>query len=151
MRLRDLLDQKHVPYEWTPHDPTYTSQALAAELHRTGHAVVKPVLVEADGRLVLCAIPAPRKLDPGSVRKALHVEDVRLASEETMREVFEDCELGAEPPIGKLYHLHTLMDDALTTRSQVTFQAGTHRDAITMSLDDYIDLAEPTIASITYG
>ena len=51
-----------------------------------------------------------------------------------MAELFPDCEVGAEPPIGRLYGMTTLMDESLTADDHVTFQAGTHSDAVTMTL-----------------
>lgn len=151
MRLRELLDEQNIHYEWTRHAPTYTSQGLAAELHQSGNVVVKPVLVEADGKLVVCAVPAPRKVNPAEVKQVLHANEVHLASEQQMKDTFYDCELGAEPPIGRLYALKTLMDDSLVNKSRITFQAGTHREAVTMAMQDYLHLADPTVAHITFG
>ena len=71
---------------------------------------------------------------------------VDLADEEAMRQIFGDCELGAEPPIGRLYGIPTLMDESLFADDRVTFQAGTHCDAITMSLADYRRVAQPEVA-----
>jgi Ala-tRNA(Pro) deacylase len=63
-----------------------------------------------------------------------------------MRQLFEDCEAGAEPPIGRLYGMTTVMDESLSRGNQVMFQAGTHRDAVEMSLADYRRLAQPEMA-----
>ena len=55
-------------------------------------------------------------------------------------------ELGAEPPIGAIFGLPTVMDDSLTDQDQVTFQAGTHADAVTITLTDYQRIAQPGIS-----
>jgi len=56
-----------------------------------------------------------------------------------------DCEPGAQPPIGWLFGLPTFMDESLFDDGQVTFQAGNHREAVTMSFMDYYRLAKPAV------
>jgi Ala-tRNA(Pro) deacylase len=63
-----------------------------------------------------------------------------------LQQVFKDCELGAEPPIGRLWGLPTLMDESLTSDDMVMFQAGTHDQAITMTLAEYRRIAQPEMA-----
>jgi prolyl-tRNA editing enzyme YbaK/EbsC (Cys-tRNA(Pro) deacylase) len=40
----------------------------------------------------------------------------------------------------------TLMDESLIADDRVTFQAGTHEDAVTMTLADYRRIAQPEVA-----
>ena len=40
----------------------------------------------------------------------------------------------------------TVMDDSLSDQEQVTFQAGSHSEAITMRLEDYQRIAQPGVA-----
>ena len=60
-----------------------------------------------------------------------------------MADLFGECELGAEPPIGCMFGMPTVMDESLFADDRVTFQAGTHTDAVTMSLADYRRAAMP--------
>ena len=53
---------------------------------------------------------------------------------------------GPAPPIGRLYGLTTLMDESLMRDDHVTFQAGTHTDAVTMSLADFRRVAHAEMA-----
>lgn len=146
MKLQPYLDRMGIHYQMLRHDMVYTAQALAQTEHVSGHKVIKPVLVQADGQFVLCAIPASSRVDMNELRRLLGVDEMRLADEETMARVFEDCELGAEPPIGAIFGLPTVMDDSLASQDTVTFQAGSHGEAITMTLDDYRRIAQPGIA-----
>jgi Ala-tRNA(Pro) deacylase len=91
----------------------------------------------------MCALPASHQVDLLALRQQLQAQDVQLADEQKLGELFPDCELGAEPPIGKLYNMPTLMDESLVADARVTFSAGTHRDAITMSLTEYRRVAQP--------
>src|SRR5690606_15284780 len=122
------------------------AQTLAAVEHVPGIQVIKPVVVEADGQYMICALPASHRIDLEELRRQLEVDHVRIVSEEELQNAFADCELGAEPPIGRLYGLPTIMDSSLLNDDRVTFQAGTHDSAVTMRLADYRRIAQPEIA-----
>jgi len=145
MDLQSYLDRFNVRYLVTEHPVSYTAQSLAQAEHVSGYQVIKPVLVEADGQMILCALPACDRVDLEALRDDLEVDRVRLVDESTLREVFLGCELGAEPPIGALFGLPTIADESLLTQRKVTFQAGNHHEAVTMSMDDYRRLAQPGI------
>jgi Ala-tRNA(Pro) deacylase len=145
MDLQNYLERFNVRYQITEHPITFTSQGLAQAEHVSGHQVIKPVLIEADGQMILCALPACGRVDLDALRDELEACDVRLADETDMKQVFKDCELGAEPPIGALFGLPTIADESLLGQRKVTFQAGTHREAVTMSMEDYRRLAQPGI------
>jgi Ala-tRNA(Pro) deacylase len=146
MNLPSFLDDQGVNYRLSNHRETYRSQDLAQIEHISGRSVIKPVLVKADGQFVLCALPASYKVDLMELRSQLRASEVYLADESQLRECFPDCELGAEPPIGKIWGLPTLMDESLTAGDMVTFQAGTHDQAVTMSLAEYRRVAQPEMA-----
>jgi Ala-tRNA(Pro) deacylase len=146
MNLQSYLDEMGVSYRTSKHEDAFTAQDLAAAEHVPGRKVIKPVVVRADGEFVMCALPASYKVDLSELREQLQCEEVQLADEQSMREIFRDCELGAEPPIGRLYGLPTLMDESLFADDRVTFQAGTHQDAVTMTLADYRRVAMPEVA-----
>jgi Ala-tRNA(Pro) deacylase len=148
MNLQTYLDEMGVTYSLSRHPAVYTAQALAEVEHVPGRQVVKPVVVLADGRFVLCALPASYRIDLAKMRELLHAKSVALADEVLLRELFPDCELGAEPPIGRLYGLPTYVDPAVIADERVTFQAGTHVDAITMHMSDYRRITQGQIATI---
>jgi Ala-tRNA(Pro) deacylase len=146
MTLQDYLDELGVHYHVSNHSTAYTSQDLAAAEHVTGKKIIKPVLVHADHQIFLCALPASSRIDLGQLREQLHAEEGRVADEKELLSWFPDCERGAEPPIGRLYGLPTIMEESLSRDEQVTFQAGTHTRAMTMSLADYRRAAQPAMA-----
>ena len=145
MRLQSYLDRMGISYRLSQHDTAFTAQDLAQKEHVSGDKVIKPVLVEADGQFVLCALPASYRVDLDALRRELGAQDMRLVDEQTLQDVFEDCDRGAEPPIGALFGIPTIMDDSLAALDQVTFQAGNHAEAVTMRLDDYRRLAQPGV------
>lgn len=146
MNLQSYLDELGVPYQVSYHPQVYTAQTLAEVEHVPGKQVIKPVVVEADGQWFICALPACRRVDLDELRQQLEVSNVRIVSEQELAERFPDCETGAEPPIGRLYGLPTIMDSSLLTDDRVTFQAGTHDSCVTMRLSDYRRAAQPELA-----
>jgi Ala-tRNA(Pro) deacylase len=145
MNVQNYLDQMGVNYRLSRHDTTFTAQDLAAAEHVSGRKVIKPVIVKADGQFVMCALPASHRIDLDTLREQLQVREVELAQEAELQQCFPDCELGAEPPIGRMFGMPTLMDESLFADDRVTFQAGTHRDSVTMSLADYRRVAMPEV------
>ncbi|HEV8607531.1 MAG TPA: YbaK/EbsC family protein [Tepidisphaeraceae bacterium] len=143
--LRSYLERMGVRFMWTQHDTAYTAQDLAHQEHVSGERVVKPVLVQADGQFVLCALPASYYIDLEQLCDELRANNAQLADESTLQNLFSDCEVGAEPPIGRLFGIPTILDDSLIDELELTFQAGTHQDAVTMSAADYIKLTQPMI------
>src|SRR5204862_2400533 len=113
MNVQDHLDQMGVNYRLSRHDTTYTAQDLAAAEHVPGRKVIKPVVVKADGQFVMCALPACHRVDLNELRDQLQADEVQLVDESTLSRIFKDCELGAAPPIGRLFGLPTIMDESL--------------------------------------
>jgi Ala-tRNA(Pro) deacylase len=146
MNVQSYLDQLGINYRISHHSTAYRAQDLAATEHVPGQKVIKPVVVRADGEFVMCALPASYKIDLEELKNQLEASNVCLVDEQKLAELFPECELGAEPPIGRMYNMQTLMDESVMCDDQVMFQAGTHDDAITMSLADYRRAAMPEVA-----
>jgi Ala-tRNA(Pro) deacylase len=148
MNFESFLQQRAVPFERHTHAVTYTAQALANAEHVTGYMVAKPVVVRTNAGFAMCAVAAPRHVDLKRVGAVLHDPQVRLASEPELAKLFPDCELGAEPPIGALYGLPTVMDAQLRTDEYLVMQAGTHREAVKLRREDFERVCEPMVAPI---
>ena len=145
MKIEKFLKKAGVPFEAHKHSKAYTAQELAHEEHVTGHAVAKSVVVHADGKTVLCVLPACCRVDLEKLASQLGANQCRLADEVEMEELFPDVKVGAEPPFGSLYGMSTVVDRHLSEREAVTFSAGDYRKAIRMAYDDYAKVAEPMI------
>jgi Ala-tRNA(Pro) deacylase len=150
MTLTDYLDAQKCAYKMTQHEPVFTAEALATAECVPERQVAKPVVVCADKRFYVCVLPADRKIDLHALQKHLNVTDVRLADEEEMERLFADSEIGAEPPLGNLYNLPTLMDKKLLKDKEIVFQAGNHHEAVWMSTKEYQKLVNPAIGSFSY-
>ena len=146
-RVRKYLITHGVGYQVERHPVAYTAQEVAAAEHISGRKFAKPVIVNADGRLIMTVLPANRLLDLEKVKVALGSEDVRLAREDEFAPVFDDCDRGAEPPFGNLYGLPTIVDVDLTAEEMV-FNAGSHTETMKISTIEYLGLVRPEKADL---
>jgi Ala-tRNA(Pro) deacylase len=149
MNLEDFLKDRGVSFEKHAHGKTYTAQELAHEEHVSGYMVAKPVIVNTSSGFAMCVLPAPRHVNLQRVAEVLGEADVRLATEAEMADLFPGCELGAEPPVGAMFGMKTVMDQELGEDDFLVMQAGTHTAAIKMRRDDWQNVCAPIIASIT--
>lgn len=144
-RIIQYLHEHDVSFERRPHARAITAQELAAALHVTGYRVAKSVLVEADGRPLIALLPAPESVDQGRLARAVGARNVRLLRESEFAGLFPDCELGAEPPFGRLYGLPVAVERALARVERVLFRAGSHEEAIELAYDDFVRLERPLV------
>jgi Ala-tRNA(Pro) deacylase len=147
-KVRGFLMERGVEYHTAEHRLAYTTAETAEAGHVPGHEMAKPVLVMADGRLAMAVIPGDRQLDLGRTGEVLGAEEVRLASEDEFAPAFPDCEVGAEPPFGSLYGVPMVVDDGFD-EADITFNAGTHTDTMTMAFDDFLEVTTPKRGSLT--
>jgi len=147
-RLERVFTQKEVPYRVATHTPAYTAQDVATVEHISGYDVAKVVLAVADERLVMLVLPAPYRVDLELLRAGLRASTARLAEEREFADVFDDCETGAMPPFGNLYGLEVYVDPALSAHREMTFNAGSHRETLTIAYADFVRLARPRMLEL---
>lgn len=145
MTLQSYLDRMGVNYQTSFHPAAFSAQDLAEKEHVPGARVIKPVIVKADGRFIMCALPATCVIDLRELACELHAHQLHLAVEPELGDLFPDCEIGAEPPIGFLYGMPTWIDQFLMADDRITFQAGTHESAVTLTMEDYRRIVQPEV------
>ncbi len=145
-RLKSHLDEAHVSYIPVPHVPTSGSQYSAMVLHVPGKDVAKTIVLHAGKRKLLAVLPASYHID---LKKLAGIvgSPVELLEERQYSRFFPDCEPGAVPPFGELYHLPVFLEKSLAGDPEIIFNAGTHTDAIRMSNADFLRLAKPRVCS----
>jgi Ala-tRNA(Pro) deacylase len=143
MKLDELLTSRRIPFERLHHRPAYTARRMAQVLHVRDAEVAKTVLLRTRHGYLITVLPADRQVDLNQVRHYLDDDWVDLASEAEMDRVFPDCERGAMPPFGSLYHLSTLVDESLAQDEEIVFEAQTHEEAIRMAYRDFEALEHP--------
>ena len=137
--LKDFLDQEGVEYELLPHPHTSSSMQTAEAAHVPGDQLAKSVLLEDDGGYLMAVIPATHRVEIGAISHQLN-RRLGLATETEVGELFEDCELGAIPPVGNAYGVDVILDDSLTNCPDVYFEAGDHTEVVHVSGEDFQEI-----------
>ena len=143
-RLRELLDQHGARYEVFTHSPAHPTQATAQAMPVPGREIARVAVVRHGGALSLAVLPALSRVDLERLGAALR-DQVMLVPEAEIAAAFADGESGAMPPFGVLYGLKTYLDESLTHDRRITFNAGTHTEAIRMPFEDYRRIAAPVV------
>lgn len=149
-RLHELLDRHGVEYEIIHHREDFRARDTAEDTHTPPEAFAKTVVVHVDDRFALTVLPANHHVDPGGLARSIGARHVRLASEPEMQELLPDCDVGATPPFGELCGLSLYASPHLAGAERITFNAGTHEDAVRMRWADYERLAKPQIVDLSH-
>jgi Ala-tRNA(Pro) deacylase len=148
--LKRFLDDHQIRYVTVRHSPTFTAQEVAASAHISGYEMAKTVMIKVDGKMAMAVLPAPLHVDLRQLRELTGAATVELASESEFKALFQECELGAMPPFGKLYGMDTYVAQRLTEDEYIAFNAGTHTELIRMRFRDFEKLAEPRILAFSH-
>jgi Ala-tRNA(Pro) deacylase len=143
--LKAYLDHEKVHYDVLPHPEAFRAVAIAQTLHTPEKEMAKVVIVKVDQRFMMMVLPASWNVDLHRLRSVFATHQVRLATEEEIKSLFPDCELGAMPPFGHLYGLPVYVDQSLVEDEEIVFQAGTHSEAIRMRYWDFASLTFPVV------
>lgn len=143
--IREYLNTEDVSYVAFTHPVAFTAQQEAAVAHVPGWEWAKIVVCFADDEPIQAVVPAPLHVDLGRLRALAHASVLRLAQEKEFRQLYPDCELGAMPPFGPLYHQRVFVDESVAEQDEIVFNAGTHRDAIRMGSRDFIEITNAVV------
>lgn len=146
--IREFLDSRGVAYSHLEHPQAFTAPRTAEAQDVSGKELAKSVMVMAEERPVMAVIPANARLDVEKLGHLLGAASVRLAREGEFADLFPGCEVGAEPPFGKLYDIPVWLDVSFEDHASIVFNAGTHTDTIQMSLAAFESLEHPKIARL---
>jgi len=142
-----MFERLGIPYVHTTHANAYRAREVAEAEHLPPYMLAKTVIVQGPDRYAMAVLPADCKIGLEQLANTMNVEHLRLATEEEVRQIFPECEVGAMPPFGAPVGMPVYLDVRLADEPYILFNAGTHRDAIHMRVADYIGLVNPSITS----
>ena len=149
-RLLQFLDNAHICYAHTKHSLAFTALEVAFAEHMSPHKMAKTVVYGGAQGYGLAVLPADYLINMETLGRFLNDPSIRLATERELGELFPECELGAMPPFGNLFHLPVLLDTSAAEQEFIVFNAGTHRDVIHMHCGDFKRLVDPAIGQFAY-
>lgn len=132
LTLERYLDTKHAEYDVIAHAPTMSSMQTAQACHIPGDRFAKAVVLRDEVGYALAVLPASHHIRLSELRRQFG-DDVGLATEREIEELFQDCERGAVPAIGECYGLDMLVDDSIEEQPDVYFEGGDHATLVHMT------------------
>jgi Ala-tRNA(Pro) deacylase len=138
-KLREYLDEVNADYDLVEHQPTKSSMETAKASSVPAEKVAKAVLLDTDDEYLLAVLPSDRRVELSELRSELGHKP-RLASEDEIKSLFNDCDVGALPPAG--YGITTIIDDAIDQQPDVYFEAGDHASLVHMKRDGFARLMQ---------
>jgi Ala-tRNA(Pro) deacylase len=141
VRLRQYLDSQGVSYDAVPHPRATTSAGSAHAAHVPGANVAKPVVVHHEDGYVLAVVPSTHRVELGALQDILGRQP-GLATEAEIARLFDDCELGAVPPIGAAYGVPVLVDEILDGAAELYFEGGDHSTLVQVRGDAFQTLTK---------
>ncbi len=148
-KVKAFLDNSHVKYETIHHSADFTAQQTAAHTHTRGREFAKTVIVRLPDGFVMAVVPAHHRVDLAKLAEIAGATEVQLATEPEMDRLFPGCDTGAEPPFGNLYGLPVWVSSTVAADERITFNGGTHEDAVRMRYADYARLVHPYVADFS--
>ena len=146
--LQKLLDEHGVAYEILHHPTDYRARVTAADTHTPPVEFAKAVFLWIDGGYAVAAVPATHFVAPSRMARAIGAQEIRLASEFEMADLCPGCAVGSAPPIGALFELPTYASPVLARDEHITFNAGSHEDAVRLSWADYERIVQPQVVPL---
>lgn len=144
-KLKNFLDEKQVRYVSIKHSEAFTAQEIAASAHIPGKEMAKTVILDIDGKMAMAVVPASYHVDFTLLEKEVGATRISLATEESFKEMFPDCELGAMPPFGNLYDMDVYVSKSLAEDEEIFFNAGSHTELIRLNYKDFEKLVQPKV------
>ena len=142
--LQKYLTSKRVKYDVIAHEPTNSSMRTAEACHISGDRLAKAVLLRDEMGYVIAVLPASHHIRLADLRQQFG-DDVRLASEREIVELFQDCARGAIPALGECYGLDTVIDDSIEDQPEIYIEGGDHATLVHMSQEQFAGLTSTAL------
>lgn len=104
--------------------------------------VAEAVLLDTPDDYLLVVLPSDRRIGLGDLQSELG-QKPRLADEEELTLIFDDCAIGAVPPLGFGYGIVTLVDDSVEEQTEIYFEGGDHVSLVHMDQAEFARLTRP--------
>jgi Ala-tRNA(Pro) deacylase len=130
--LKRYLAIENIQYEEIQHEFSMTSARTAEASHIPGDRLAKGVVLRRDDGYMLAVMPASHHLRLTELRAQLG-DNVDMANEAEINQLFRDCANGAVPAVGKCYGLNIIVDESIEAQPEVYMEAGDHETLLHLS------------------
>ncbi|KWV60855.1 hypothetical protein AS156_27735 [Bradyrhizobium macuxiense] len=123
--MHKYLSAENIEYEEIPHVLTMSSAHTAQACHVPGDRLAKAIVLRRDGGYLLAVLPASHHLRLADLR-ARFGDNIAMAGESEIDQLFADCAHGAVPAAGICYGLDVIVDDGIQMQPDIYIEAGDH-------------------------
>jgi Ala-tRNA(Pro) deacylase len=135
-----FLEQTHTEYEVVRHARTETAAQSALAAHVPLNKVAKAILLrDQNGEYLMAVVPAHNKLRVRWLSDVM-TRNLHLVREVELKDVFQDCELGAVPALGQAYGIELIWDEELLEAEDIYMESGDHEQLLHMSREQFTAL-----------
>lgn len=138
-KVDTFLTEAGVNYEIIAHERTESASRTAQASHVSGSQVAKAVILHDGERYLMGVIPSTHRVELDTLGQFLN-HRLTLATEAETARLFDDCALGADPPLGAAYGLTVVVDETLFDENDIYFEGGDHQSLVHMSSEDFATL-----------
>jgi len=139
-KVQDYMSRNGVHYDVVAHPHSHNSSETAELARVPGDRLAKSVVLEHEDGFVIAVLPSTCHVKLARLGKEINHRMLRLATEDDVEKLFDDCERGAVPAVGPAYGLATYVDDALAGKPEIYFEAGDHEQLIRMTGNDFMSM-----------
>ncbi len=149
-----LLESNKVDFILRNHEPTLTSEDSARVRGESLSSGAKAILYKIQDEFSLFVLAADQRMDPKKIKsyyknQGKKAKKTRFASLEELN-TLTGLAPGSVPPFGKpILDFDLYVDPSLLENTNISFNAGSLEDSITMQLTDYLKIANPVIFEFT--
>jgi Ala-tRNA(Pro) deacylase len=137
--LQKYLTAENIQYKEILHVLSMSSNRTAEACHISGDRLAKGVVLRCDGEYLLAVMPASHHLRLSELRTKLG-DNVDMANEAEINQLFRDCAHGAVPAVGKCYGLDLIVDDSIEAQPEIYMEAGDHETLLHLSHEQFVRL-----------
>jgi Ala-tRNA(Pro) deacylase len=137
--LQKYLAAENIQYEEIQHELSLSSTRTAEACHISGDRLAKGVVLRCDGEYMLAVMPASHHLRLAELRTKLG-DNVDMADETEISQLFRDCAHGAVPAVGKCYGLDIIVDDSIEAQPEIYMEAGDHQTLLHLTHSQFARL-----------
>ena len=136
MTVKEYLDTNGVHYDLVRHPYSVNTTQAAENAHISGEKIAKGVVLHDYHGYLMAVIPATHRIEINKMREQ-YCRHLSLADEFELSHLFNDCKVGAVPPVGKAYDVEVVFDDQLNMYDDIYFEAGDHSELVHVSGKDF--------------
>ena len=152
--ITDFLDLKNIPYIHKEHAPTLTSEDSARIRGDKLSQGAKAILYKIEKAYYLFVMAADRKMDTKKIKvyfkkQGRKAKKTRFATPDELLEM-TGLVPGSVPPFGQpILDFELFVDPSLTENEQISFNAGSLTNSLSIQVSDYLKVSGAVIFEFT--